>query len=396
MEQIVDERMRVHASRPIVCELSGGLDSSYVASLIGRRTPGTSAYMWSFPEYQSHGLSEECAREVAGRHQLDLRVVSPEMLCSRSLDEPLPYSDEPAPFFWQGIVFGPTMARLVPRGSVIFTGMGSDQLFLAVPALFSWLLGQGRFSDLLPLAKDYSRVRSRSSAHILLQSALALLPERYAMPLLAGAHQRQLPFLTTEDVDPQLSFVLPSWLRPKGSRRRASDLLAEERASHAAYFANGIHKFKAPFAQIMGTSLGFGPFLNAHGCSYEHPYCDERLIDFVHRKVSWHLIHEWKRPYKSFLRDMQRGVVPEMVRQRPRNDFNFSGFHAKFLRRNEETLRDLLLGGMPDELTDSVVEKGVLDGFERLLYGDLSVDAQKVSVLLMYLLWYRDFNRSCS
>lgn len=61
-------------------EISGGLDSSFIACLLGEAASGIRGVMFSQPGVPSHVVSEGYARDVATKYGIDLVVVPPDEL----------------------------------------------------------------------------------------------------------------------------------------------------------------------------------------------------------------------------------------------------------------------------------------------------------------------------
>ena len=103
-------------------------------------------------------------------------------------------------------------------------------------------------------------------------------------------------------------------------------------------------------------------------------------------------MHDWKSPYKNLLREAQRGLLPEKVRNREKNEFYFDGFLGALLRDNRDMLYDLL--SAPDLPLDvNLSKESFLTSLEELIMGVTSNSTMKLLVLISYLTWWRDFQK---
>ncbi len=177
----IKDRLAAYPDAKICVEISGGLDSSFIACLLGEQTSGIRGVMFSQPNLPSHAISEGYARDVAGRYGIDLVIVPPDELPA-TVDETPGYSDEPSDFFWFGDWFSRAVADLAAPGALVFTGFGADQLFLRTPAFLPFLLRHREYRLFAQALPGASRLLSRGRANLAWQSVLSQLPE--------GAHQR--------------------------------------------------------------------------------------------------------------------------------------------------------------------------------------------------------------
>jgi asparagine synthase (glutamine-hydrolysing) len=177
----IKSRLAARPQSRTCVEISGGLDSSFIACLLGEAASDIRGVMFSQPGVPSHVVSEGYARDVATRYGIDLVVVPPEDLPSPPVGV-APYCDEPSDFFWFGDIFSRGVAQWAEPDSYVFTGFGADQLFLRSPAILPHLLKARQwraFGGSLPAA---SALLSRSRFSIAWQSAISQLP--------AGLHRR--------------------------------------------------------------------------------------------------------------------------------------------------------------------------------------------------------------
>jgi len=171
----IKSRLAARPQSRICVEISGGLDSSFIACLLGEATSGIRGVMFSQPGVPSHVVSEGYAREVAQRYGIDLAVVPPEDLPAPPLGT-APYCDEPSDFFWFGDIFSRGVAQWAEPNSYVFTGFGADQLFLRSPAILPNLLKNRQLTVFCASLSAASALLSRSRFSIAWQSAISQLP----------------------------------------------------------------------------------------------------------------------------------------------------------------------------------------------------------------------------
>lgn len=366
-----------------VVELSGGLDSSFVACLVGEVRPGARAVMFTRPELPSHRASETYARSVAERYGLDLELVPREALPrGSSLDAP-PYADEPTDFFWFGDVFSRAVAERTPEGGAVFTGFGADQLFLRSPAFLAHLLGRRAFGAFARTLGPVARLLSRSPTNLAWQAALSQLPRATYHRLAAPFTGRSFDPTWVGDVNVHLQLRAPvPWL----ARAAAHEAFERERrALETARVGDGVvcddwGYFAAPRAIA-------GPFFAAKGLADASPYCDLRLVDFVYDEVSALLVHDFRGRYKELLREAQRGVVPDDLRARANDMFVFNAFLTDWLDASADAVPGLL-----DELPAGWIDRAeVARAFEALRFGAMTASTRSVVALVGYAAWLRAF-----
>ena len=179
----IKSRLAAYPDAKICVEISGGLNSSFIACLLGEQASSSiRGVMFSQPNLPSHAISEGYAREVADRYGIDLVVMRPEDLPD-AVDEDPGYSDEPSDFFWFGDWFSRSVAGVAEPGSQVFTGFGADQLFLRSPSFLPYLLQRREYRHFAKALPPASELLSRGRANLGWQSMLSLVPEGIHQPL---------------------------------------------------------------------------------------------------------------------------------------------------------------------------------------------------------------------
>ena len=178
LEDSVCDYLAYAKDRPIVCEVSGGLDSSFIAALLAKHSSNVSGYMFTYPDSPSHRGSEACAVTLAKECGIKLQLIDPAHLASPELSVLLPYHDEPSGAFWYGTLFGKTMGELWPKNSAIFSGAGSDQLFSRSPDYLIFLLQSGRLKRFWQSFQAGFRKSFSISAELFLSKPLGVFSKK--------------------------------------------------------------------------------------------------------------------------------------------------------------------------------------------------------------------------
>lgn len=378
------------AARPqarICVEISGGLDSSFIACLLGEQvSSGVRGVMFSQPRLPSHVISEQYARDVAELYGIELVVLPPEELPVGTADEPC-YSDEPSDFFWFGDIFSRAVAGLAEPNSYVFTGFGADQLFLRSPAFLPYLLRQKHYRAFRDALPEASRLLSRGQASIAWQCLLSQIPAELHRSL-----QRAWPFqgwnpwdVSDVNMERALTDDVP-WLR---CGKKLADYSCERYLNEVALVGDGIlcddwGYFSAPRtvtqAHFSGKSL-----VDAS------PFCDLPLLDFTYGQVSALLVHDFGGRYKELLRKAQKGIVPENLRNRQNDTFVFNSFQMAYIDASKERLDDLFR----DAEETWIDVKAARLALQQLSFGMASSSTRSVTALLGYLQWRRSFRERC-
>lgn len=371
-------RLAAYPDAGICVEISGGLDSSFIACLLGEQASGIRGVMFSQPNVPSHEVSERYARDVAERYGIDLRVIAPDELPVR-VDRNPGYADEPSDFFWFGDWFSRAVADVADPRSLVFTGFGADQLFLRSLAFLPYLLRRrayALFANALPAA---SRLTSRGQANLAWQSLLSLIPERWHQRLAAPFDGGRWNPFDVGDVNMQRMLTLPvPWLRC------GKDLAAytvERKAWERDLAGDGVlcddwGYFSAPRTV---TQSHFA----AKGLIDASPYCDLPLLDLAYDEVSALRVHDFEGRYKELLRECQKGIVPETLRNRQNDSFVFNSFQLKYVNDGRDWFLSLIEGA-PEEWID---RRAASFALEQLAFGITTSSTRSVMALLGYLSW---------
>ncbi|ACI94591.1 asparagine synthase family [Afipia carboxidovorans OM5] len=384
----VKTRLAARPQARICVEISGGLDSSFIACLLGEQlSGGIRGVMFSQPRLPSHAISEQYARDVADRYGIELVVLPPEDLPVGVPDAP-GYSDEPSDFFWFGDIFSRAVAGLAAPNSYVFTGFGADQLFLRSPAFLPHLLRQKQYRAFRNTLPEASRLLSRGQVSIGWQCLLSQIPAELHRRL-----QHAWPFRgwnpwDVSDVNMERALTDDiAWLRCGKSLAAYSQ---ERAVAEATLVGNGIlcddwGYFSAPRAVTQAHFSGKS-LVDAS------PFCDLPLLDYVYDQISALLVHDFGARYKELLRDAQKGVVPDNLRNRQNDTFVFNSFQMAYIDATKERLESLL-----DEVDAAWIDvKAARLALQQLSFGMASSSTRSVTALLGYLQWRRSFLDFCA
>jgi asparagine synthase (glutamine-hydrolysing) len=375
-------RLAANPDAKICVEISGGLDSSFIACLLGEQASDIRGVMFSQPNLPSHAISEGYAREVADRYGIDLVVMPPEELPT-TIDENPGYSDEPSDFFWFGDWFSRAVADVAEPGSQVFTGFGADQLFLRAPSFLPYLLQRREYKHFAKALPPASALLSRGRINLGWQSLLSLVPE--------GIHQRLNRMFGDRGWNPfdvsdvnmrrMLTDSVP-WLR---CGRTLHAYSTERETWERELVGDGIicddwGYFSAPRTV---TQSHFA----AKGLTDASPFCDLALLDFVYDEVSALLVHDFEGRYKELLRESQKGIVPESLRGRQNDTFVFNSFQLTYVNKAREYFAALLRTA-PDDWIDRRAANYAL---EQLSFGIATSSTRSAMALMGYLGWRRAF-----
>lgn len=383
LRDAIKTRMAARPDARICVEISGGLDSSFIACLLGEQlSSGIRGVMFSQPRMPSHVISEQYARDVADRYGIDLMVLPPEALPAGAPDVP-GYSDEPSDFFWFGDIFSRAVAELAEPRSYVFTGFGADQLFLRSPAFLPYLLKRKEYRAVRNALPEASRLLARGQVSVAWQCLVSQLPAELHRRLQRAWFSSGWNPWDVSDVNMERTLTndIP-WLR---CGRSIAAYSLERHQAEAALVGNGIlcddwGYFSAPRtvtqAHFAGKSL-----VDAS------PFCDLPLLDYVYDEVSALLVHDFGGRYKELLRDAQKGIVPENLRARQNDSFVFNSFQMTYVDASRERFADLL-----DEADEAWVDaRAARHALQQLSFGVTSSSTRSVMALMGYLQWKRSF-----
>jgi asparagine synthase (glutamine-hydrolysing) len=384
LRESISDRLAAYPESDICIEISGGLDSSFIACLVGEMRSNTKGVMFAQPAMPSHRISEGYSREVADRYGIDLNILAPEDLPPVPQVDP-GYSDEPSDFFWFGELFSRAVADIATPGALVFTGFGADQLFLRSTAFLPYLLARGEYRHFLRALGPAAHLVSRSPISLALQSLMSQIPRDLYYKLAGRSAGLRWNPLDVSDVNLDRMLYMPvPWLI-RGDRQGQYD--AERRRAEQELVGDGIicddwGYFAAPRAVTF-------PHFTSKQLIDASPYCDLPLLDFVYSDVSALLVHDFSFRYKELLREAQKGIVPEPLRGRANDLFVFNSFQLKYFKQAREFFRELLRS-----CPEGWIEKrAAVAALEQLEFGIMNSSTRSLVALMGYLSWRKAFLR---
>jgi asparagine synthase (glutamine-hydrolysing) len=383
LQQAVSDQLAAYPNADVCIEISGGLDSSFIACLVAQvSSKPLKGLMFSQPETPSHRISEGYAKEVADRYGIALTVMPPSELPKPVMESP-GYGDEPSDFFWFGELFSEAVAQHTAPGSLVFTGFGADQLFLRSPAFLPYLLQLSKYREFFRALKPAAKLLSRSPFNLALQSWVSQIP-RDLYYRLANRFATKVwnPFDVSDVNIHRMLYTPVPWL-VRGHEQERFEI--ERQASEKSLVGDGIicddwGYFAAPRAVTY-------PHFAAKGLIDASPFCDPRLIDYMYNEVSALLVHDFRGRYKEILREAQKGIVPDSLRDRKNDTFVFNAFQLRYLNEHSDYFQGLI-GDCPPEWIDRGQAQRA---FEELSFGLMTGSTRSLVALLGYLRWRRAF-----
>ena len=378
----------------VSAELSGGLDSSFVASYLSVLSPSPiEGLMYAYRKHPSHAFSEDCARVVARDKHINLRVFDSSEIPTPQLDDIGPYQNEPVDFFWQGTLFGPICRNFIKPGGLLFTGFGCDQLLMRSNQIVRILARKKGVLATLPLVRELAKALNRPATNFTVQFLVSRLPQTLLIRGLDLTRTLRINPLKIDELAPEITKAdRISWFLEDGRALSANSLF--HRIQAAEVLENRFFEPDLPHSNLnylVAPQYVIQPYLESLGVQYIHPFCDSRMIDFVYNETPYGVIHDFSRPYKNLLREAMKGITPETVRNRKRDEFSFDGYFFSFLKTNEAFLRGLIEEASR-EFSGWIDRKAINQSFESMLFGVSTNSEIKLARLMSYLVWKRTFN----
>jgi len=380
---------------PLAAELSGGLDSSFVASFIADLKPDAlEAHMYSYRKHPSHLFSEKCANQVAREKNIALRVIDSDQAETTLLENHQVYQNEPVDFFWQGALFGKLIQGFLRPKCLLFTGFGCDQLVMRNVSILTFIRKKKGFFSGLKFVRTFAKASKRSMLNFSYQYLLTLLPTSWLISLVDFTRSWKInPFKVDELVPEAGRWERIHWIKSENRGLSGLNLfLIRQKGSdfQKRYFDPLLPQPNLNY--LVAPHYVLGPYLEEKEIAYIHPFCDSRLIEFAFTQLPFSLIHDFDSPYKNLLREAMKGITPEKVRNRSQDEFSFDGYYYRFLQINEGFFRQLLEEALPqnNSWVDPVLFR---KSFESMLFGGYSQSEVAVSRFISYLFWKRQFLR---
>ncbi len=316
-------------------ELSGGLDSSSVVSILAKKEDpsSVSSYSLGFKDVDcdESDYVDAVLHDYPLRHttipvsELDYKKkYSLEYLYTLSPDWPITIT------FAMSI---PMVEKMREDGKkIVLTGQGGDHLFAGTPYMMSDLFRRGRFIALYRELKHYKR------------------------PLRVWRDYALRPVLNPKFVE-----ILRRLLGKKPAERTREQLCSKMDADFVSDISNPAKKFDldmittALYTTLMDGNL-FHCMEKHFDIEYRHPFFDRELVEFV-----LSLPPEFKyrqRKIKWIWRKAMEGILPDKVRERG----DKAEFSEVLMRQIDAVDLDVLLGD-PCIVKLGLIERSVLDTY---------------------------------
>ena len=345
-------RLRLRSDVPVGATLSGGLDSSTIATVVNALTHGAPFHLFT-AQFPGTGCDESRYFDaVVDRiaHPLVHRVELPREGWLERLRRVLHHQEEP--FGDTSILahFSLMEAARAAGVPVLLSGQGGDELLLGYPSMVQAYLGsmlaRGRVAQAMREARAWSGGREQSLGHILRAATMHALP----LPLR----------------DRVRAAVLGR--RPTIASRHLRDRISLGRFAHDPRRSSLDSYLEQVFSRFALPHLVHYDDRNAMAFSIEGrmPFLDHRLVELMAGATYDALFHEGQT--KRVLRDAFRDLLPPSVLER-RDKIGFYTPLASQLCAAAAEIRAFMTRGR-------VAHVGVVDydywssRFHRLLGGD--------------------------
>jgi asparagine synthase (glutamine-hydrolysing) len=305
MVRAVHDRLRSH--RPVVCYLSGGLDSSSIACIAARklRAAGKRLAALSSVLPLGHPGPERDERRfidvVQGAEDLDVTYVYPsqgfldDQTCWMNATESPVGTDKP-------YVYTALYQAALQRGAGVILDGGGGELGPSNHAtgLFAWLARTGQWATLAAELRAAARVTGQNPFRLLLRHVVA----PHVPGLQAWYHRIKNPAATVGTVELPLT---QDFVQRHGLKKRTlpNDPRRLPQLDPKQYLSQAI--------SLVQSGFGFDPSM-AYGIRTLYPFADRRLLEFC-LAVPARLYHVggWRR---SLIRRAMEGILPPEIQWR--------------------------------------------------------------------------------
>ena len=302
-------RRRLRSDRPVLAELSGGMDSSAIVCIADRiiaqgeaKTPRLDTVSYfddSEPNWNERPYFQK-VEEMRGRTGQHIDASSPADFAS---DETAtaPIHLVPGSYLRSAPLVRELELLMRRKGNrVLLSGIGGDEVAGGVPTPtpeLEDLLWLGDWRRLARQLKLWSLARRQPWPHLLFKTCQRFLPPQIGL----FAHQRA-----------------PLWLNPGFVRRMRSPIL--RRSQRIRFFAP-LPSFQENMAalDLLRSQLTYISLTRAPLCERRYPFLDRDLLAFLYAVPREQLVRPTQR--RSLLRRALAGIVPEEILHRKRKAF---------------------------------------------------------------------------
>jgi asparagine synthase (glutamine-hydrolysing) len=347
---------RLRSDRPVLAELSGGMDSSAIVCLgdraIARAEAGVSRlntvsyFNDSEPNWNERPYFEkvEQMRGLVGHH-IDVSARD------FTIDDDIAAPDLVPGSSWRSAGLSTELKRLmaVQESRVLLSGVGGDEVAGGVPTPLPELenlLWLGQLAGLTRQLKLWSLARKQPWPHLLFETFLRFFPVR----------GKTAP-----------------WLAPGFVRRNRHALL---RGDRRVRFCGPLPSFQEALAglNLLRGRLEFSSIVRGPLCERRYPFLDRDLLVFLYGVPREQLVRPGQR--RSLMRRALVGIVPDAILNRKRKAFVSRSLITDVLQAWSIT------GSMPIDLHDSARSMIDADALRRAVE-DLDTGRERRAPLLM-------------
>jgi asparagine synthase (glutamine-hydrolysing) len=294
-------RLRLSSTGTTWAQLSGGMDSSSVVSVVewlverGEIARGLSGTVTYVDRQGTTADEREYSNAVATRWRLrNEAIIDPPVWLDD--EHPLPRTDQPR----FAVNFYPRERRLcsIVRGAgarVLLTGVAGDSLFTGTMLFFADWLARGRVWPAVREMARWAKIGRVSFWELAYRNGL--------LPLLPRAMQR---ILLRDDAQ------VPAWILPTAMRRYGLRKHGFVAATYGGRMGHKYHHAIVTNVAEQGTAGEFG--IVGEELDVRHPFLHRPLVEFALRLPP----ELCARPHarKWLLREAMDGILPEAVRRR--------------------------------------------------------------------------------
>ncbi len=361
-------RCRLRCMKPVVSDLSGGLDSSSIVSMAQEiynqgEIPSNgfttcSMVFDDFPESDERYFQ----RQVVDKYQIKntIEIPSDDFFLFQNQLQHAPLTDEPSGGFSAYDQVLRTVSAVYRFGARVWLrGDGGDAILQGNPLYLADLLRKGRFKELTRELKMWSYARNQTYLHALINFAIKpLVPEFWQTILSPILHVKPeyWHYFDSFGGPVMVDWVNPDFAKKMGARKRLRELLPDR---HFPVQSMRI-EYRSLYEDT-GYCWMDEYVASPQSIEIRMPYYDKRLLEYmlgVPMGLKTYIeVPSGRRHRKVIMREALKDILPEEVRTR---------------RRGPDFGRPALRG-LQQELP-RLIEKGQTRGFETVRRGYLDHD----------------------
>jgi asparagine synthase (glutamine-hydrolysing) len=344
------DRLRGH--RPVGLSLSGGLDSGFVASMVGRSlrdgdsdVPAGIAFSWAFEDLRDAD-ERDVSTVITDHYGLKaIDVPGDEAWPLKAYPEHGPDRDDPEIKVFQ-VINDRALAAAANEGvGVMFTGDRGDEVIGDWVFDYWGLLRAGR---IVSFAADLKAQASQADTSIAIQLRRQLLRPLAEAVVRHPVGGRLTPRSISARVDPSLPSY-PEWIPTDFARRAGlSEAIADSLVSDTELRGSRRDRHKRIFSRFGFRNATITERRHAgFGLGYADPWSDRRIAEFILAVPQW-VVQTYRQP-KALAREAAMSAMPEQARLTARKAIPQSLFDRGFRERGRSVVMDLLTNSIAAE-----------------------------------------------